>query len=67
MEVFGRVCRTSYKLVLYQYRVPGPSDDCLASKGPFNPYQGHRVPAATVTTTVAVTYTGNIGVMQPPS
>ena len=37
-----------------KYQVPGPGGDCSASKGPVNPYQAHRVPAATVTTTVAV-------------
>ena len=33
-----------------KYQVPGPGGDCSASKGPVNPYQAHRVPAATVTT-----------------
>ena len=45
-----------------KYQVPGPGGDCSASKGPVNPYQAHRVPAATVTATVAVAYTANIGV-----
>ena len=47
-----------------KYQVPGPGGDCSASKGPVNPYQAHRVPAATVTTTVAVAYTANIGVIR---
>ena len=46
-----------------KYQVPGPGGNCLASKGPNNPYQVYRLPAATVTTTVAVAYTANIGVM----
>ena len=37
-----------------QYQIPGPGGDCSASKGPINPYQAHRVPAATFTTTMAV-------------
>ena len=49
-----------------KYQVPGPGSDCSASKGPVNPYQAHRVPAATVTTTVAVAYTANIGVTRRP-
>ena len=49
-----------------KYQVPGPGGDCSASKGPVNPYQAHRVPAATVTTTVAVAYTANIGVTRRP-
>ena len=50
-----------------KYQVPGPGGDCSASKGPVNPYQAHRVPAATVTTTVAVAYTANIGDPKDPS
>ena len=46
--------------------MPGPGGDCSASKGPVNPYQAHRVPAATVTTTVAVAYTANIGATRRP-
>ena len=49
-----------------KYQVPGPGGDCSASKGPVNPYQAHRVPAATVTTTVAVAYTANIGDTRRP-
>ena len=49
-----------------KYQVPGPGGDCSASKGPVNPYQAHRAPAATVTTTVAVAYTANIGVTRRP-
>ena len=49
-----------------RYQVPGPGSDCSASKGPVNPYQAHRVPAATVTTTVAVAYTANIGATRQP-
>ena len=49
-----------------KYQVPGPGGDRLASKGPVNPYQAHRVPAATVTTTVVVAYTANIGVTRRP-
>ena len=49
-----------------RYQVPGPGGDCSASKGPVNPYPAHRVPAATVTTTVAVAYTANIGVTRRP-
>ena len=40
----------------------GPGGDFSASKGPINPYKAHRVPAATVTTTVAVAYTANRGI-----
>ena len=47
-------------------RVPGPWRRLSASKGPVNPHQAHRVPAATVTTTVAVAYTANIGVTRRP-
>ena len=54
-------CKYSIK-----YQVPGPGGDCSAFKGPVNPYQAHRVPAATVTTTVAVAYTANIGVTRRP-
>ena len=54
-------CKYSIK-----YQFPGPGGDCSASKGPVNPYQAHRVPAATVTTTVAVAYTANIGVTRRP-
>ena len=49
-----------------KYQIPGAGGDCSASKGPINPYQAHRVPAATVTTTVAVAYTANIGVTRRP-
>ena len=49
-----------------KYQVPGPGGNCWASKGPVNPYQAHRVPAATVTATVAVAYTANIGVTRRP-
>ena len=49
-----------------KYQVPGPGGDCSASKGRVNRYQAHRVPAATVTTTVAVAYTANIGVTRRP-
>ena len=49
-----------------KYQVPDPGGDCSASNGPLNPYQAHRVPAATVTTTDAVAYKANIGVTQQP-
>ena len=42
-----------------KYQVPGPGSEFSASKRPVNPYQVHRVLAAMVTTTVAVTYTAN--------
>ena len=45
-----------------QYEVQGPDRNCSAFRGPVNPYQVHRVPDATVATTVAVAYTANIGV-----
>ena len=44
-----------------KYHAPGPGGDCSASKVPVIPSQAHQVPAATVTTTVAVAYTADIG------
>ena len=63
-RVFARILST-YKYSI-KYQVPGPCGDCSASKGPVNPYQAHRVPAATVTATVAVAYTANIGATRRP-
>ena len=37
-----------------KYQVPGPRGDSLAFKGPNIPYEVYRVPATTVTTTLAV-------------
>ena len=49
-----------------KYHVPGPGSDCSASKGPVDPYQALQVPAATVTTTVAVAYAANMVVTRRP-
>ena len=62
-DKYGAVAVSNWKYSI-KYQVPGPGGDCSASKGPVNPYQAHRVPAATVTTTVAVAYKANIGVTQ---
>ena len=45
-----------------KYQTPGPGGDCSAFKGPFNPYQVHRMPAVADTTAKAVAYTANTGV-----
>ena len=64
------------RCVVLRVRCPGPLGSCRpvcsrggdysASKGPVNPNQVHQVLAPTVRTTVAVAYTGNIGIMQQP-
>ena len=64
-DMYGAV---SVRIFMYgiKYQIPGPGGYFSASKGPVNPYQAHRVPAATVTTTVAVAYTANIVVTRQP-
>ena len=64
-DKYGAVAVSNCKYSI-EYQAPRPGGDCSASKGPVNPYQAHRVPAATVTITVAVAYTANIGITRRP-